>query len=166
MSKERRPTIPIGEWRIALNLSASKAVQGHPSTPTYGCECQDCKDWAEHWHEVMPTEIAAQLERLGIDPARPADVYGGYSLRVSYHVVGQILTGPDPNLDLPEYSTTVYREVRSEPAFYMIVARNAGTFVPGPPVEKSDDGELILIDFRLSFPYGQAARDRASDAKD
>ncbi|HEX8391484.1 MAG TPA: hypothetical protein VF665_03920 [Longimicrobium sp.] len=105
----RRPTVPFGPWRIALDLEGTRAIAAAPALAR-GCRCAWCRNWAAAWNRVLPPDVASALRRLGIDPADPTDLYATrpfttdrkaadrtpattqYS--VFYHCVGVVRDGP------------------------------------------------------------------------
>jgi hypothetical protein len=97
-----RPTIPLAQWRLAIDLEATHSVNALDALPARRCACTDCQAWAVAYGTALPPTLNAELRRIGIDPARPSDVYrsaeateaGPLVLRVSYHCVGCILSGP------------------------------------------------------------------------
>ena len=98
-----RPTIPVAQWRLAIDLAATHAVNRIDTRPAPQCgDCADCRLWASAYARALPSRLAAELQRLGLDLGHPSDVYGSSDaavaepvvLRVTYHVVGRILSGP------------------------------------------------------------------------
>ena len=153
MPKLRRPTIPIFNWRIAIHLEATKSVQGQHGTPAYQCGCEECTRWRKSWRGVLPESLGSQLKRLGVDPAQPTDIYGGDKPRVSYHVVGKILSGPDSFYADDKWGKQQkYQVIREEPWLAISVARSDETSAAEPEVEGEDSGDLIVVDLRLSVP--------------
>ena len=153
MPKLRRPTIPICDWRVAVHLEATKKIQGQHGTPGFNCDCDECTRWRKDWSIILPHSLGKELERFGIDPARPTDIYGGNFPRVSYHVVGKILSGPVGHYIDDKWGWTQgYIVIREEPQLMISVARSLETTAANPYLENNDDGELILIDLRLKLP--------------
>ena len=153
MSKRRRPTIPVSQWRIATELEETKKIQGQHGTPAFQCDCAECSRWHNSWQEVLPDSLSSQLKRFGIDPAQPTDIYGGDTPRVSYHVVGKILSGPDSFLTDGEWGKyQKYHTIRKEPAIGISVARDIETSAANPEYEDNESGDLIVIDLRLKYP--------------
>lgn len=150
MPKLRRPTIPIFKWRIATHLEATKSVQGQHGTPAYKCDCEECTRWRHSWHEVLPELLGSELIRLGVDPAQPTDIYGGDDARVSYHVIGKIISGPDSFLTDDNWGKQqTYEVIREEPWLSISVARSDETSAAAPEIEDDKFGDLIVIDLRL-----------------
>ena len=95
-----RPTIPLGPWRLAIDLTASRAVNALEALPARGCSCETCQLWADAYAMHLPERFQHELRRIGIEPGRPSDVYilsnedTYLGIRVSYHCVGRILSGP------------------------------------------------------------------------
>lgn len=162
--RKRRPTVPFGEWRIALDLDGTRAIASAPALAR-GCECPWCRNWAEAWERVLPPEVARGLRRLGIDPADPADLYAdgenpvatGYA--VFYYCVGVVRDGPAPYYqdDTVPYSRDhqVYQELRGGPQWLSVLVapqRLMHDFPFKPPFQ---DGipDLVQVEFRLTVPW-------------
>jgi len=161
-----RPTIPIGPWKIAVDLRATSAIQRQPGTPAFGCKCTWCANWSGAWSRAFPPELAGQLQRLGIDIAHPTDLYAtdevshGAQCRVIFHVVGKVLSGPvvwreEPNIG----RTFVYSTLRERPEFIgLAVVPSHETFDDRPWIEEAIKESLVQVDFRLFVPVvGPAA---------
>lgn len=95
-----RPTIPLGPWRLAIELAATRAINARTTVLARNGHCARCLRWASVCANVLPDDIRAELRRIGIEPARPSDVYvlteheARTVFRARYHCVGQILSGP------------------------------------------------------------------------
>ena len=95
-----RPTIPLAEWRLAVDVGATRALTAEADFPTRDCRCDDCGRWAALYREAFPAELLEELQRVGVDPAHPSDVYTLHddgvdrTLRLTFHVIGRILSGP------------------------------------------------------------------------
>lgn len=160
MPKNLRPTIPLSEWRIATHLEATKGIQNQPDTPAYMCQCEYCSIWAESSEDILPTELNGQLQRLGINPTKPTDLYSydssaeGTSIRVVYHVVGKILSGPASWSEHPEMGTMLqYKELRNSPYLSLVVLPQKDSVDQSSPVLNSTGhGDLIRLDLRLDIP--------------
>lgn len=154
MSARRRPTIPFREWRLAIDLEATGHVQNQPGTPAYECACVQCKSWAAEWRDILPSGLVDSLCRLGIDPGSPTDLYGDALLRISYHVVGRILAGPEPWQSDERLGPILnYQVVREDPWLSVLVMRQADSTAAAPECPSSEDSDLIVVDMRLSEPH-------------
>ena len=86
----RRPSISLAEWRLAIDLAPTRAIDALTTPPARGCSCVDCERWATSHARVLPAALREDLERIGVDPARPLDVYAtstsdsAVTMRVSY----------------------------------------------------------------------------------
>jgi hypothetical protein len=161
MVKSMRPTIPIVDWKIAVDLKQTSAIQQHPLMSATNCNCDFCKNWLLVFKEVLPAYLIHQLERLGISPQHPADSYGSapkdgeVEYRVWYYVVGKILSGPNgwkQDQSLGEIRN--YIALSDSPRFLSLVIQQQKQFhdqVPDFSEEVLRD--LIQIDFRLSIPW-------------
>ena len=98
-----RPTLSLGEWRIATDLVATRAIPLIVPAPACGRGCAWCRNWAVAHVEALPEFLRSQLGRMGIDPSKPTDLYANGSPepgsgviphRATFHAVGKILSGP------------------------------------------------------------------------
>ena len=152
-----RPTIPIGAWRVALNLSATQSVQNQSGQPAYGCACQWCDNWSRVWETVFPASLHSQLERLCIDIPHPSDLYayedapGGAYCRVIYHAAGKILSGPTVWRDDSSHDKIlVYHPIEeAESTAWLAVIPCSQTWQIQPKSEQASPGEMLQIDIRL-----------------
>ena len=160
MPKNLRPTIPVSEWRIATHLDATKGIQNQVGTPAYNCECKWCRIWSECNSEILPAELKSQLQRFGIEPTNPTDLYSfntspdSASIRIVYHVVGKVLSGPSSWSEHPEIGALLqYKELRKSPYLSMVVfPQKDSVDQSSPEYQNTGNGELIRLDFRLNIP--------------
>jgi pyruvate-formate lyase-activating enzyme len=160
-----RPTIPLADWRIAVDLTASRALRDVIPPPPCEWTCPWCRNWAVAYSSALPANILRELHRLGVDPTRPTDVYA-YSApqepdqrapsRVTFHTVGRILSGPPASVEDARLGT-----VRP----YFTLDHDAEPPMPGLSVayEKDVAGtpswadalpeSLVQIDFRLPVAW-------------
>jgi hypothetical protein len=94
-----RPTIPLAEWRLAIDVEATRALTAEAKFPARDCRCDDCARWAMRYRECLPSALLGELQRVGVDPAHPSDVSmlndsAKWTLRLTFHAVGRILSGP------------------------------------------------------------------------
>lgn len=151
-----RPTIPLWDWRIAVDLDASKGLRRQAGHPAEGCECPACTMWRSVAHKVFPPLIASELARLGIDPARPSDLYvtgetgEGRDMRVLYHVAGKLLSGPAPWLESVPGKMHNYSVVQTEPTWIGLRVSSAkDSFEWAPELPEGTSSNVLCIDFRL-----------------
>lgn len=158
--KQRRPTIPISQWRIALNFEETSKVQNQKGTPAHGCSCESCEYWRLTYSSILPEQILEQLLRLGIGIDTPSDVYehgeeeDGRAFRVIFHVVGKFLSGSEYYKydELLDRNLLNYQILRDRPYFSIVVLPHSESYDVAPEYKKNKDGELITIDMRLSIP--------------
>ena len=164
MGTLRRPTLPISEWRIATHLDATKSVQHQVGTPAYKCTCQWCENWRAVFSDVIPLELSTQLLRIGIKPDLPTDLYayeqspGFVSCRITYHVVGKLLSGPDVWLNGSKNPDRVlnYHQMCPQPNFVLLaIYPHRQGHCPGPALEDEAAGELLQVDLRIRLPFKQ-----------
>jgi hypothetical protein len=153
-----RPTIPLGPWRLAVDLAATRAVNALDVHPARGCTCADCEWWARHHETVLPSELAVALRRIGIDPGLPSDTYAASGLRVTYYCVGRILSGPPELTHSNSGSTSRHYEslglVPGEIA--LAVAYQESTSPACPAWATTELQPLIAIDLWLADPHVNA----------
>jgi hypothetical protein len=157
-----RPTIPLSDWRLAVDLDAARSIRRQTGHPAEGCACRACTTWRELAEQVFPKPLAAELERLGIDITNPTDLYifgettDALDFRVMYHIAGKILSGPAAWLDERVLDDALdskmhyYHQVQSEPAYVGLrvsTKRNSFEYAPEQPSETRSD--ILCLDFRL-----------------
>lgn len=151
MSPRRRPTIPFLDWQLAIDLEATRSVQNQPGTPAYGCTCAGCERWAAQWRNILPSEFVDMLRRVGIDPCNPTDLYGEGLYRISYHVVGRILSGPAPWRHEEKLGQILNCQVlREEPWLSVLVMPQADSTAAAPELPLPEAGDLLVVDIRFS----------------
>jgi hypothetical protein len=158
-----RPTIPLGPWRLAIDLAATRAVNGLSVHPAVGCTCESCERWARLHEALLSPELDDELRRIGIDPAAPSDTHGASDMRVTYHAVGRILSGP-PELTRSAYERAGrhYEVLQHEPDLVALAVAYQSSVAPAPlawaPAELQP---LIAIDLWFAGPRVQATRQTA-----
>ena len=89
----------IAGWVIEFDQEATELAYVHQSSEM-GCSCQNCRNYSAAV-PTFPDEVLEFFEELGIDPAKPSEIYeiefennqvlhGGF-----YHIVGNYLSGDD-----------------------------------------------------------------------
>lgn len=162
-----RPTIPIADWRLAVDLDATRELLATLPAPECGRRCASCRTWAAGHPTALPAALAGALARLGLAVAAPADLYasghadpahGTLPMRVTYYLVGRILAGPPTFVeDARDGRVRRYSSVGSAPApevphaptLSVAYARDVGERVGG---ELADAGRVIQVDLRLDVP--------------
>ena len=95
-----RLTIPLADWRIAVDLDATRALLAATPAPVCNRECEWCRNWSVAHETALSAEIAHDLRRLGLDPAKPVDLYayeepeitgGPIATRVRFRVAGRVM---------------------------------------------------------------------------
>ena len=156
--KKQRPTIPVSEWKLATHLEATRDLQNQEGTPAHGCECEWCLNWKSVYKELLPKELQEQLLRVGIQLENPTDLYkfesneNGSAIRVVYHAVGKILSGPNQWQNHEIGKTLMYQTIREEPCLSLVVFPQSQSFDASPVFEDKEAGDLIRIDFRINVP--------------
>jgi hypothetical protein len=156
-----RPTIPLSEWRIAIDLAATKAIQNQPGTPAHGCECDQCLLWENTFSSVLPSLLLEQLRRVGISPEKPTDLYWsdkndiGAHCRITFHIAGKILSGPNAWIDTELYGPQInYLELSNSPKFLLLAAfPHKGTLYQAPKLPAGSNSDLIQVDLRALVPW-------------
>ena len=156
--KKQRPTIPLFEWKLAVDLEATRSIQNQEGTPAYQCDCYWCSKWKDIAKDLLPENTLNQLIRIGIDIDHPTELYefreaeGYNSLCVVYHSVGEILSGPAPwKQDSNLGNVMMYKTVREKPFTSLLIYPQKQLSDPVPRFE-GKEGELVRIDFRLDVP--------------
>jgi hypothetical protein len=161
-SQHVRPTIPLADWRIAVDLDATKSIRRESAHPADDCGCEQCLSWKRAVDMAFPPSIFEQLHRLGIEPQHPTDLYVTddskevRGFRVMYHIAGKILSGPAPWHEHVELGTMHhYRVIQEVPTYVslrVITAKQSFVFAPGTPAHSTSD--VICLDFRLGVTRG------------
>ena len=163
MTKPRRPTIPFAQWKLAVDLEASRKLQNQAGMPAYGCACDVCEDWKKLYQKIIPVQISEQLSRIGIDPKHPTDIYAfmesenGRAIRVLFHFVGKILSGPSAQT----FSNTVHGQVMNfvpqgyENFFSIMVLPANKSYEAAPKRSDGSRDQVVCIDMRLTYALPQ-----------
>lgn len=155
--KKQRPTIPISEWKVAVHLEATREIQNQKGMPAYGCECEWCVNWKHCLYDVLPKEMIEQLTRIGVQLEHPTELYkfdstkNGSSIRVVFHAVGKILSGPNQWTANEMGEMLMYRPIRKQPYLSLVVFPQSQYFGDAPVLKNSLAGDLLRIDFRLEI---------------
>jgi hypothetical protein len=156
--KKQRPTIPISEWKLATHLEATREIQNQKGVPAHDCSCEWCCIWERGFTGLLPTELREQLTRVGIELKHPTDLYKygdteqGSSVRVIFHAVGKILSGPNQWTTNEMGEMLMYHTVRKEPLLSLVVFPQSQSFDEAPILKNTEAGELVRIDIRLEIP--------------
>ncbi len=166
--KKQRPTIPVSEWKLATHLEATRDIQNQEGTPAHGCDCEWCLNWKSCYKELLPKELQEQLLRVGIQLENPTDLYqfesneNGSSIRVVYHAVGKILSGPNQWQNNEIGKILMYQTIREEPYLSLVVFPQSQSFDASPELKDKNAGVLIRIDFRLNVPSSNVSANKVS----
>jgi hypothetical protein len=155
----RRPTIPFFQWRIAVHLEQTKQIQNQPGMPAYQCQCELCSSWKHLHSKIFPPQTIKELQRLGVQLDAPNELYGDQpgkekrDVRVVYHIVGKILSGPENTIfhNLLGDQIQNYVTIRNEPWLSVRVLNANEAFVPYPAIDNAKDGDVIALDFRFQM---------------
>jgi hypothetical protein len=160
-----RPTIPVADWRIALDLDATRVLLDTLPPPECGRTCPWCRNWAAAHAAMLPAALADSLRRLGLDLARPVDVYAyaepagsgaPIPTRVTFRVAGRLLSGPTAHIqDARLGRVRHYVPVESpagalQPGISVAYGRDVGS-LPGPSA--ADATPEVQVDLRIAVPW-------------
>ena len=156
----RRPTVPLADWRIAAHLADSANAQNQPGTPAYGCQCNECEAWRNAWSQTLPNQLAHELQRLRIDLNHPVDLYAyertpaGVACRVIFYCVGRVLEGPSCWREMSDgQAMLIYQWLRAGSNFVgLAVYPQHQSTQPAPRDQQPSGRDLIQIDMRLVIP--------------
>lgn len=86
-------------WRLAYDADSTR--EAYRAAERYSCDCVDCRNFFEVRGGHFPEELQALFRTLGVDPERPAEVYGvaptdGRTQLYEgfYHFVGAVIEDP------------------------------------------------------------------------
>jgi hypothetical protein len=158
-----RPTIPLSDWRLAIDLDATRSIKRQSGHPADGCACEQCLRWRRASKTAFPKSIAEQLHRIGVEPGQVTDLYVTeeskelVSFRVMYHVAGKILSGPKPWHDTNDELGVMhyYKVVQESPTYVSLrvsTAKQSYQFAPNVPAGSTSD--VLCLDFRLNVLRG------------
>ncbi len=156
--KKQRQTIPLSKWKVAVHLEATRHIQNQKGNPAYRCKCEWCINWKLHCKDILPEELQVQLNRVGVELGNPTDLYkydedeSGSYIRIVYHVVGNILNGPNTWVNNDMSEVLMYQTIRKSPYLSIILFSQKQYHGYAPTVEEPVAGNLQRIDFRLLIP--------------
>jgi hypothetical protein len=97
-----RSRVELGDWRIACDRGATRALAAWPGHPLRSCSCPYCRNWALVARSALPDFVSAAFARMALDPERPDGLYPTdwpsrtLKCRVTFHCIGKLLDGPPP----------------------------------------------------------------------
>lgn len=156
--KRQRPTIPLANWKLAVDIEATRGIQNQKGVPAFECSCEWCSKWKHCYKKLLPIELQTQLERVGIQLEHPTDLYkyensaSGVGIRVTFHAVGRILEGSNQFRDTEFGEALQYSTIRTDPYISLVVLPQEKSHEASPTLQGSTESELICIDFRLGIP--------------
>ena len=158
-----RPTIPLGPWRLAVDLEPSRALSALDTLPARGCDCAACRLWADAGVARLPESLRAELRRLGIAPDRPSEVYvhsedgDAVAVRVTYHCVGRVLSGPAIVRESPGGRAGRHYEALAQAPTELLMAVSPQAAFGGAPAWAPPAMQpLIVIDMFVRVPRRNA----------
>jgi hypothetical protein len=155
-----RPTIPLAQWRVAVDLEATRKIQNQPESPAYGCVCKWCENWRRAWPSSLSAELQHQLSRLRIDIDHPTDLYSfeesveGAQCRVIFHVVGKLLSGPNAWREDEAVGRTLMYQSQPQHVAHLglVVVPRDQMFTYSPRLAHRTANEVLQVDMRLFVP--------------
>jgi hypothetical protein len=158
-----RPTIPLGPWRLAVNLAPTRALNALDALPARGCDCAACGLWVGDGVAQLPERLTSELQRVGVAPARPSEVYvhsedaEAVHVRVTYHCVGRILSGPAIVRESPDGHAGRRYEPLPDAPHGVAVAVSPQTALGAPPAWATAEMQpLVVIDMFVRVPRRSA----------
>jgi hypothetical protein len=150
----RRPTINFFQWKFSVDIEETRNIQNQTGLPASGCECESCSSWRKNYSNNLPEDLFNSFKRIGIDLNHPSDCYGGNdNLRVIFHFVGEIQSGPDSTVFDKNLNQNImnYVPIRHEPWLSSMVLSVRDSFELSPKRSNGSDQGVVCIDMRLSF---------------
>jgi len=155
--KSLRPTIPVSEWKLAVDLVLTRKLQSQPDLPAHGSECELCTHLKRGVEQALPIELSRQLKRVGVNLLHPSDIYiserkrDTVLVRCVYHAVASILSGPNQWKADEIAPVMLYREIRSTPSLSLVVLPQRDIYEPSLSFQGIHNSDLVRIDIRLEI---------------
>jgi hypothetical protein len=101
----------FGEWRYTVDREATRtAYTREPAGGAATCTCNGCRNFVAARDRILPPQLVAFLESLGIDPTKDAEAYhcgrvapGRHHYGGWYHFVGTLdVTGDLARIEFSE----------------------------------------------------------------
>ena len=170
---KRRPTIPIDDWLVAVDLEETARVRTNGVAPARSCACAWCQNWRLVANQVIPESLRAQLRRLGHNVESPTDAYARFDqkervgqYRIIYQFFGRILSGPSVvSNDAALGEVVKYKPVGLAPTHVDLLVARSSEVWPWTQRAPGGSGELLQIDIRASVPSHPSLRDELASAK-
>lgn len=89
----------LGGYRLMVDVERTRAY--YAAQPPYDCPCAGCRNFVRAV-KLLPGEVKALFDALGLDPAKPEEVCSYPGTREEahggawYHICGTILEGGTP----------------------------------------------------------------------
>ena len=150
----RRPTINFFQWKFSVDLQETKNIQNQVGLPAFGCECEDCFIWRKNYKHNLPEDLLISFGRVGIDLDHPADCYrSNDTLRVIFHFVGEIQSGPDSKIFDKYLNENIMNhvQVRKDPRLSIMVLPVRDSYEARPKRSNMSDQDIVCIDIRLTI---------------
>ena len=80
----------VAEWEVGCDVNATAAVYAEFEGPH--CSCAYCRDFFASWFSAFPQDLRILASHLGIDVAKPTEVfhYNGEDSGLHYYGVSSI----------------------------------------------------------------------------
>ncbi|MFC3192746.1 hypothetical protein ACFODZ_00705 [Marinicella sediminis] len=163
MTIARRPTIPFAQWKLAVDLKATRKLQNQAGMPAFGCACDVCADWKKLYKKIIPGQMSEQLNRIGVDQQHPTDIYAfmesenDRAIRVLFHFIGKILSGPGAQTFCNKVHGQIMNYVPQgyENFFSIMVLPANQSFETAPRRSDGSHDQVVCIDMRLMYSLPQ-----------
>jgi hypothetical protein len=155
--KKLRPTIPVYDWKLAVDLALTRQIQNLPDLPAHGDECNLCSSLKRGVEQSLPLDLIGQLKRVGVNLLHPTDIYitdrtdDNVKVRCVYHAVASILSGPNQWESDDMCPILHYRKVSDWPSVSLVVVPQRDIYEPSLSFQGVPDNKLVRIDFRLEL---------------
>jgi hypothetical protein len=141
----------IGRWSIRFDPEATRAL--YARSHEIACTCWDCANFQAAGVAAFPPAFLELLERLGIDPAEPAELchYGisGNPMPTQgwFHFVGQLDSGADAWRQVSDSGYTL--DAEPFPDIDSIGFSSRLALVP----EAFEGQPLVQLEFEATIPW-------------
>jgi len=98
----------LGPWTLRCDPEATRRASQRIIAASEACGCVACRNYAVQRAEAFGAALREELQTLGVDPDREADLChlgrdedGLHLYSCLFELAGEVIAGPQPDADLP-----------------------------------------------------------------